>query len=218
MAEMRDVAVEVGQLHVARYGLELLEPRALLSAAVPTADVEVAGHAPLGVARVFADSTEWTQPFRQHLIDVYEASSYGWELTNIYEMQTLRWVNVNRITVQFNQVLGRVETDDLRLRGVNIRTYPESIAVSISAPPFQARTAATWTLPGPITVDRLVLEVASGPDGVIGGGGSQLDGNRDNVQGDDYRCDSASSPQTPTEGATSTTATSTRCEGVSAAT
>jgi hypothetical protein len=66
---------------------------------------------------------------------------------------------------------------------------------------YRGSAAATWTLPRPIAVDRLVLEVASGPDGVIGGGGSQLDGNGDEIQGDDYRLRFAVFPANVSNGA-----------------
>jgi hypothetical protein len=94
------------------------------------------------------------------------------------------WVNINQVTVDFNGFELSIDPDDLRVRGVNVPTYP---VASLDFDP--ATDVATWTLARPLGADNVIVEIeGDAPHGVRDRSGQFLDGD-ENGPGGDYVSD-----------------------------
>ena len=158
---------------------EPLEARVLLSAA------DVQSLPPPWVKAAYVSGSAWTQSFKDYAatLSPNSSSAYGLELG---AGALLPWVNLDRISLRFSDDM-IVEADDLRVRGVNV---PETVVSSVSYEfdPARYEGVATWTLAAPLRADRVVVEVASGADGVRDrNNGVALDGEPDGVPGGDFR-------------------------------
>ncbi|RIK81831.1 MAG: hypothetical protein DCC68_07810 [Planctomycetota bacterium] len=94
-------------------------------------------------------STRWSSGFAENLAEHFMGTG-GY---NVSAGETLPWQNLDRITMRFTEPVA-VTQGDLRLWGVDVADYPQTVGVqSFSYDPLSF--TATWTLSAPIAADQL---------------------------------------------------------------
>ena len=96
------------------------------------------------------------------------------------QLVTLPWGNIDQIKVVFSENV-TVAQADLLLSGVNTTAY--NVSGGMFSYNFSTFTA-TWTLPQPIDLDKLLLQLnADGSGPIVDGSGNRLDGEWTNPTG-----------------------------------
>jgi hypothetical protein len=143
--------------------IESLEPRVLMSGAVAVANV----------TRVFVSSTRWAPEFKSYLGNYqytsnpahrYGDATYGYAMDDGDQMNELPWVNLDQISIRFDQLVA-VKQGDLAVRGVTVANYPTT---AFAYDP--ATSTATWTLSRPLARDKVVFDLDGDAGGVEGRG------------------------------------------------
>jgi hypothetical protein len=140
--------------------------------ATKTINVDAPG-APRVVA-VYADSTGWTDAFRQFLAgDASGASPPGFLVPDSPDQSlALPWNNVNRLRVRFSEGVA-VDQADLVVRGVSTAVY----GFAPNGFTYDAATfTTTWTLSADVARDKLLLDLDADSQGVTDASGNPLDG------------------------------------------
>src|SRR5262245_55961656 len=133
--------------------------------------VTLVDRAPM-VARVFVRSSAWNATFLNALqAQGVGDATFGYALTTgATQLNTLPWLNLDRVSVRFTENV-TVAADDLQLFGVATANY------ALTGFTYDPVTfTATWTVTGGITADQLRLVVDGSAAGVTDTAGSRLDG------------------------------------------
>lgn len=129
---------------------------------------------PSTVTGVYVDSDAWAPAFRSYLAN-NGLGSFAFGLSvpgGAAQLQTIPFVNVNQVSVQFSAPVS-VQPTDLSVRGVNVASYATTTFS------YDATTnTATWTLAAPLRADRVLLDLdGETANGVTASaGGALLDG------------------------------------------
>jgi subtilisin family serine protease len=133
--------------------------------------------APPKVVDVLVSSTNWTPTFLQTLANQgLGVGGYSIPVGSGVQLNSLPWGNIDQIKIVFSEDVS-IQQDDLSLLGLSVPSYAFS-GFSYDASTF----TATWTLPGAISNDNLLLVL----DGFTASGvvdindGLKLDGLWDN--------------------------------------
>jgi parallel beta-helix repeat protein len=131
------------------------------------------------VSGVFVAGSAWSDTFLQHLENTGRGERlYGFSLpAGAAQHAPLPWVNVNKISIRFNEH-AVVHQDDLVIHAAVGDGAAPGGRYATSAFSYSGNTrTATWTLRSPIRADRLTLELnADGATGVKDAAGNALDG------------------------------------------
>lgn len=125
------------------------------------------------VSGVYVRGSSWSAAFLNHLVTVGAGNStLGFALqTGAQQATALPWTNINQVSVAFSKAV-TVAQASLALRGLNVTNYAVG-TLSYNTTTF----VATWTLPSPLAVDRLRIDVAaSGANAVRDASSNALDG------------------------------------------
>ena len=103
------------------------------------------------ITTVFVDGSGWQQRFRDHLAASGQGdASFGFAIDPAAAPDELPWVNVDRVSVRFDEPVQDLAQAALMLRGLNVPTYaPSGFAYDA------ATRTATWSFAAPFAVDRL---------------------------------------------------------------
>ena len=122
---------------------------------------------PPQVVDVMVRSTGWAQPFLDHLASAGHGDA-GYSITpDRGQLAPLPWPRLDQIVIVFSENVD-VGAGDLVVSGVNAQAH------AIEALDYEpASFTATWTLAGPVSTDRLLLNLA---DEITDTVGHRLDG------------------------------------------
>jgi hypothetical protein len=121
------------------------------------------------VVEVKAGSTQWTTAFK-NIID--PGTGIGYAIPGgSAQLDTLPWINIDRLFVKFSEDVGAVAASDVQLVGVNVANYAKSTSYNAST------HVLTISLNTPLQADKLILHI---DDEVDNAGGNRLDGEWNN--------------------------------------
>jgi hypothetical protein len=139
------------------------DPLSLSPCRAPLAGI---GHVPIAGGSRFYAMERAKRPPCLRIIDELAEGGYAVP-TGGAQLDALPWVNVDRVTIAFNEAV-MVEQGDLAVHGVNVPEY------ATAGFEYDAATlTATWTLASPLSADRILLSLA---DSVVDAVGNSLDG------------------------------------------
>ena len=148
----------------------------LLAGATVTDTATVSGPAVLPtVTNVVLSGTTWTPAFLSSLalLGSQNVGGYSIPVGGGSQLLTLPAGNIDQIKVTFSENV-TVDQSDLLLTGVNTPSYDVADGTFSYDP---VTFTATWTLPGPIGADKLMLALnADGSDAIHDDAGTRLDG------------------------------------------
>ncbi len=126
------------------------------------------------VTGVFVRGTIWSANFLNFLATSGQGdSTFGYRINALEQTDELPWVNLNRISIRFNENVN-IAADDLVVRGIRNLTYPVAASNGFTYDPVTF--TATWTLAASIAADKLLLDLDADAGGVTDANGNALDG------------------------------------------
>jgi hypothetical protein len=127
---------------------------------------------PPAVTQVFASASTWSAAFKNFLQSKgLGDATFGYAVPGgAGQLATLPWGGLDQVSVRFDREV-LVLDQDLAIVGAGVANY------AVSDFDYDELThTATWTLAHPIGVEKLLLDLAAGSDGVVDGAALHLDG------------------------------------------
>jgi hypothetical protein len=127
------------------------------------------------VTGVYFSSTAWQPSFLTTLAGLTMGGSMGYEVLSAGSTQlaSLPWVNLNQVSITFNEDVSSIVQGDLLIVGVNQSSYTTT-GFSYTKNDATKTYVATWSLGSSLVDDKLIVSLSGAA--VTDSAGSELDG------------------------------------------